>query len=92
MSKKKRMSSAKKEELVLRLLRGEDVESVSRESGIAMHALQQWLESYKRGGRQNLKAHPDNPVQTDLQRIITQQALEIEILKKAKALVEGRKL
>jgi transposase len=92
MSKKKRMSAAKKEALVLRLLHGEDIESVSRESGIALHLLNEWREAYTRAGREGLKKRPGNPVQTDLQRIITQQALEIEILKKAKALVDGRKL
>lgn len=92
MPKKKRMSAAKKEDLVLRLLRGEDVESVSRESGIALHLLTQWRDSYTQAGREGLKAHPGNPVQNDLQKVITQQSLEIEILKKAKALVDGRKL
>ena len=92
MSKKKRMSSANKEELVMRLLRGEDLETVSRESGMAMHALQEWRDSYTRAGRQGLKAKPGNSVESELGRVIKQQALEIEILKKAKALVDGRKL
>jgi len=92
MAKKTRMSSARKEELVMRLLRGEDLETVSRESGIAMHLLQQWRDSYTQAGREGLKAHPGKPVENDLQRLIKQQALEIEILKKAKALVDGRKL
>lgn len=92
MPKKKRMSSANKEELVIRLLRGEDLETLSRESGIAMHLLQQWRDSYTRAGREGLKAHPGNPAENDLQRLIKQQSLEIEILKKAKALVDGRKL
>ena len=92
MSKKKRMSSAKKEELVLRLLHGEDLETVSRESGAAMHTLQEWRDLYSRGGRENLKAKPGNSVENELERVIKQQALEIEILKKAKALVDGRKL
>jgi len=92
MPKKKRMSSANKEDLVIRLLRSEDLDAVSRESGIAMHLLQQWRDAYTRAGREGLKAHPGKPVENDLQRLIKQQALEIEILKKAKALVDGRKL
>jgi len=82
MSKKKRMSSAKKEELVLRLLRGEDLDTVSRESGVAMHALQEWRDSYTRAGREGLKAKPGNSVESELERQIKQQAMEIEILKK----------
>ena len=92
MSRKKRMSSANREELVMRLLRGEDLETVSRESGVGMHALQDWRDLYTRGGRENLKAKPGNSAESELEKVIKQQALEIEILKKAKALVDGRKL
>jgi len=92
MPKKKRMSSANKEDLVLRLLRGEDLETVSRESGVAMHVLQDWRDLYTKAGRDGLKAKPGNSVESELERQIKQQALEIEILKRAKALVDGRKL
>jgi len=92
MSRKKRMSSANKEELVLRLLRGEDLDQVSRESGVVLHVLQEWRDLYTRGGRENLKAKPGNSAESELERVIKRQALEIEILKKAKALVDGRKL
>ena len=95
MPKRKRMSSANKEDLVmrvLRVLRGEDLETISRESGVAMHLLQEWRDTYTRAGRESLKAKPGNSVEGELERVIKQQALEIEILKKAKALVDGRKL
>jgi hypothetical protein len=35
-------SSGKKAEVVLRLLRGEDVGTVSREVGVAAHELEEW--------------------------------------------------
>ena len=57
MGKKKRRSAAVKEEVVLRLLRGEDLELVSRESGFGLHDLTAWRERYLRGGREALKSH-----------------------------------
>lgn len=92
---KKRMTAAKKEALVLRLLRGEDMESVSRQSGVPLHRLNDWREAYSRGGREGLKARPGDPLDTELRQardLIARQALELEILKKARALAGGRKL
>lgn len=94
MGKKKRRSVALKEEVVLRLLKGEDLELVSRETGFALHELTAWRERYLRGGRESLKSHPGDPVNAELdqaKKLIANQALEIEILKKARALTVGRK-
>lgn len=94
MGKKKRRSAAVKEEVVLRLLKGEDMALVSRESGFAMHELAAWRERYLRGGREALKSHPGDPVNTELEqakKLIANQALEIEILKKARAIAASRK-
>ena len=94
MGKKKRRSAAVKEEVVLRLLRGEDLQLVGRESGFAMHELTAWRERYLRGGREALKSHPSDPVNTELEqakKLIANQALEIEILKKARAIAASRK-
>ena len=91
---KKRMSAAKKEALVLRLLRGEDMESVSREAGVPLHRLSEWRDAYSQGGREALKARAGDPLDTELRQtrdLIAKLALENEILKKAKAFVDGRK-
>ena len=42
MAKKKRRSVSVKEEVVLRLLKGEDMELVSRETAFALHELTAW--------------------------------------------------
>ncbi len=92
---KKRMTTARKEELVLRLLRGEDIETVSRESGVALHQLSQWRDAYTGAGREGLKSKPGDPKSAELKQaheVIARMALENEILKKAKALADGRKL
>lgn len=50
-----------------------------------MHELSALRERYLRGGREPLKSHPGDPVTAELEqakKLITNQALEIEILKK----------
>ena len=79
---KKRMSAVKKESLVLRLLRGEDLEAVSREAGVPLHRLSEWRDAYIAAGLERLKAKPGDPVSTELRQardLIAHQALEIEI-------------
>ena len=94
MAKKKRRSANVKEQAVMRLLRGEDMELVSRETGFTMHELKQWRDMYTLAGKESLKSHP-NPVQDKAieqrDQLIARQALEIEILKKARAIMEGRR-
>ncbi len=93
MGKKKRRSVVLKEEAVLRLLKGEDLALVSRETGFALHELSSWRERYLRGGREALKSHPGDPVNAELdqaKKLIANQALEIEILKKARAITASR--
>lgn len=95
MAKKKRRMAGTKEGVVLRLLRGEDMELVSRESGFGLHELKQWMDQYTSGGREALKSHPGMAGNQELEQarqLIAKLAMENEILKKAKALAEGRKL
>ncbi len=92
--KKSRKSASLKEQAVLRLLKGEDMELVSRETGFAMHELAQWREKYTLGGRENLKSHSTDPKNAELEqrdKLISKLALENEILKKARAIAVSRK-
>jgi transposase-like protein len=94
MAKQKRRMAGTKEEIVLRLLRGEEMEAVSRESGFGLHELKKWMDQYKRGGREALKSHPGDLVPVELEQarqLIAKLAMENELLKKVKALAEGRK-
>jgi hypothetical protein len=91
---KPRKNAGMKEQAVLRLLKGEDMELVSRESGFAMHELAQWHKKYMLGGRENLKSHPKDPHHADLEQrdqLISKLALENEILKKARAIAASPK-
>ena len=69
MAKKKfRKSASLKEQAVLRLLKGEDMELLSRQTGFAMHEVAQWREKYMLGGRENLKSHLKDPHNVELEQ------------------------
>lgn len=95
MAKQKRRMAGTKEAVVLRLLHGEDMELVSRESGFGLHELKKWVDQYRRGGREALKRHPGIADDLELEQarqLIAKQALELELVKKARALAEDRRL
>ena len=55
-----RFSARRKRETVLRLLRGEDLESVSRELGITAARASQWRDQFLAAGQASLKSRaPD---------------------------------
>ena len=54
MANKKPRTVETKEEVVLRLLQGEDAEAVSREIGFRLDELDHWLQKYMSAGRQAL--------------------------------------
>ena len=51
----KRWSARRKSEVVLRLLRGEDIGEVSREVRVAPPELERWRREFLEGGQQGLK-------------------------------------
>ena len=51
----KRWSAGRKAEVVLRLLRGEDIGEVSREIRVAPPELERWRREFLEGGQQGLK-------------------------------------
>src|SRR5271169_6193818 len=52
---KNRWSAGKKMEVVLRLLRGEKLEELSRELGIEAHRLAAWRDEFLEAGKEGLK-------------------------------------
>jgi len=92
--KRARKSVNVKERAVLRLLKGEDLELVSRDTGFALHELSRWRDEFLLGGRENLKSHSKDPLNAELEqrdKLISKLALENEILKKARAITAGLK-
>ena len=78
-----RWSAARKREVVLRLLRGESVDDLSRELGIEIYRLEQWREKALAGIDESLKQRQNDPLQSELNhamRRIGELTMENELL------------
>ena len=79
-----RWSARRKEEVVIRLLRGESLDLLARETGQPAGRIAAWREDFLAAGKEGLKARPQ-PVEdrelADAQRKIGEQAMEIDILR-----------
>lgn len=63
---KGRWSARRKRDVVLRLLRGESIDAVSREIGVEIYRLEQWREQALEGMDTNLKSRQNDPVSAEL--------------------------
>ena len=78
-----RWSVARKREVVLRLLRGEPVDALSRELGIEIYRLEQWREKALAGIDASLKQRQNDPLQSEFNqamRRIGELTMENELL------------
>ncbi len=79
-----RWSARRKEEVVLRLLRGESLDALARQTGQAAGTISSWREEFLAAGREGLKSRP-RPVEerqlADAQRKIGELALDNDILR-----------
>jgi len=64
-----RWSAKRKTAAVLRLLRGEDLETLSRELGVTAATLSGWREQFLAGGEANLKARETDAEGEEVQRL-----------------------
>jgi transposase len=83
-----RWSAGKKTEVVLRLLRGESLEELSRELQVEAHRLAAWRDDFLAAGKQGLKGQradrsPDDWALKQAERKIGQLTMENEILRAA---------
>src|SRR5918994_200321 len=83
-----RWSAGKKLDAVLRLLRGEPLETLSRELGVEAHRLAAWRDDFLEGGKEGLKGQRsdrsgDDRALRQAERKGGQLALENEILRAA---------
>ena len=84
---RRRMSARRKQEAVLRLLRGEDVELVSRALGVTAAELSGWREAFLAGGEASLKSRPADARDAEIDRLqakvgeltMTNELLEVKI-------------
>jgi transposase len=81
----KRWSTGRKRGVVLRLLRGEPVDAVSREVGVTIAELERWREQALAGMEAGLKARTSDPLEARLNeavRRVGELTMTIEILNK----------
>jgi transposase-like protein len=64
-----RFSSQRKTATVLRLLRGEDLELVSRELGVTAATLSGWRDAFLAGGQAALKSRPTDDRDDEIARL-----------------------
>jgi transposase len=81
----KRWSTNRKKEVVLRMLRGESVDALSRELAVEIYRLEQWRERALAGLDSGLKERENDPLEAkldDANRRIGELSMEIEILRR----------
>jgi hypothetical protein len=79
-----RWSAKRKVSVVLELLRGADLESLSRRHGVTAAKLSAWREEFLAGGEAHLKSretHVDDEETQRLKRVVAEQAVSNELLK-----------
>ena len=91
-----RWSAKRKFAAVLRLLRGEDLETLSRELGVTAATLSGWRDQFLEGGAENLKAREadmDNEETQRLKSLVADLSMSNELLReKIHRLEAGRPL
>jgi transposase-like protein len=77
-----RMSSKRKSTIVLRVLRGESMDEVSRAEQVTMADLSSWRDLFLSHGEQGLKRSPRGSKAAEYERVIGKLQMENELLKK----------
>lgn len=88
-----RWSAGRKRNVVLRLLRGESVDALSREVGVEIYRLEEWRERALAGLELGLKNHQGEPLAEELdaaKRHIGELSMEIELLRNRARTAEKR--
>jgi len=81
--KQERWTASKKAEVVLRLIRGESIDLVSRECSVTVENLNRWKEDFILAGIAGLKGKTLDDVRiAALEKKIGQQAMELELHEK----------
>jgi transposase-like protein len=66
---RRRMSARRKQDAVLRLLRGEDLELLSRELGVVAAELSGWRDAFLAAGEASLKSRPADARDAEIGRL-----------------------
>jgi hypothetical protein len=85
------LTSKRKTEIVLQLLRGEDMEMLSRKYEVTMSDISQWRDIFLSNGENGFKRSPENSKLHKAERLIGQLQMELELTKKKNELIKKRK-
>src|SRR5215212_5233994 len=89
-----RFSARRKSEAVLRLLRGEDLDMLSRELGVIAATLSGWRDAFLDGGTAAMKSRPGDDRDEEIARLrskVGQLTMDVELLgQKCQHLESGR--
>jgi transposase-like protein len=89
-----RFSANRKTDAVLRLLRGEDLDTLSRELGVVAATLSSWRDAFLDGGKASLKSRPADDrdeLVARLQAKVGQLTMDNELLgQKCQQMESGR--
>lgn len=91
MEKRQYQSSKIKSTLVLELLRGADIEEISRREKISVSDLHNWRLDFIKNGEQGFKRNPEESKLLEAQRLIGQLQMELELRKKKSELLANLK-
>ena len=89
-----RMSCQRKRDAVLRLLRGEDLEIVSRALGVTAATLSRWQQAFLAAGEASLATRPTAGEEIESQRLkakLGEMLLERELLEAKIAALEAKR-
>ena len=87
-----RWSSRRKMEAVLRALRGEDLDALSRELGVTAGAIARWRDQFLAGGQAAVKSRPADERDDELGRLrakVGELTMENELLRERARRAEG---
>jgi transposase len=87
-----RFSSRKKMEAVLRMRRGEDLDHVSRELGLAAARLSAWRDQFLAGGQASLKSRAADGREAELARLkalVGDLTMRLELSREAVSRLRG---
>jgi hypothetical protein len=89
-----RWSSRRKTEVVLRVLRGEELDALSRELQVTAGAISRWRDEFLAGGQAAVKSRPADERDEELARLrakVGELTMENELLRdRARRAEEGR--
>jgi hypothetical protein len=89
-----RFSAKKKTEVVLRLLRGEDIDLLSRQMGVPANRLAAWREAFLEAGEESMKKRPALERDRELSRLrekLGESTMAIELLNEKIARLEANR-